>query len=82
MSGGRSNSAAAGGQSDAGANNKNVTWYIADGDLPELDPKAHEIFVKYSRLPPDTVQAHVLKKVSLSQEALRHGGLWNSHITA
>jgi hypothetical protein len=47
----------------------------AQTDLPELDPKTHEIFVKYSRLPPDTVQAHVLKNVSLRQEALRHGSL-------
>jgi hypothetical protein len=75
MSGHGSNSADAGAQSDAGANNKNVAWYIADGDLPELDSKAQEIFVKYSHLQPDTVQAHVLKKVSLSQKALRHGGL-------
>jgi hypothetical protein len=69
------NSTDAGAQTDAGVNNKNVAWYIADEDLPELDPKTHEIFVKYSRLPPDTVQAHVLKSVSLRQEALRYGGL-------
>jgi hypothetical protein len=73
MSGDGSNSTGAGAQSDAGA--KNVAWYIADEDLPELDPKAHQIFVEYSHLPPDAVQAHVLKKVSLPQEALRHGGL-------
>jgi hypothetical protein len=60
-------------QPDAGDNTKNVPWYIADEDLPELDPQAHEIFVKYSHLPPDMVQAHVLKKVSLPQDALRHG---------
>jgi hypothetical protein len=60
---------------NAGVNNKNVAWYIADEDLPELDPKAHQIFVEYSHLPPDSVQAHVLKKVSLPQDALRNGGL-------
>jgi hypothetical protein len=57
----------------AGCNAKNVAWYIADVELPELDPKAHELFVKYSRLPPGAVRAHVLKKVSISRDALCSG---------
>jgi len=62
MSGDASKVTDAGAQPDAGDNTNNVAWYIADGDLPELDPKAHEISVKYSHLPPDDVRAHVLKK--------------------
>ena len=64
-----------GAQPDASYDTKNVAWYIADGDLPELDPQAHEIFVKYSHLPPDAVPAHVLKKVSRRQGTLCYGRL-------
>lgn len=74
MSGQPSRATDAGAQPDAGYNTKNVAWYIADGDLPALDPQALEIFVKYSHLPPDIVRAHVLKKVSLPC-ALHYGGL-------
>lgn len=64
-----------GAQPDASYDTKNVAWYIADGDLPKLDPQAHGIFVKYSHLPPDAVPAHVLKKVSHRQGTLCYGCL-------
>jgi len=48
----------------ANDDNKNVPWYTADEDVPELDPRAYEIFANYSHIPPDTIRAHVLKKVS------------------
>jgi len=50
---------------------KNVSWYTADEDVPELEPSVYDIFVNYSHLPPETIRAHVLKKVSnISAEAM------------
>ncbi|KAE8447545.1 hypothetical protein EG329_010675 [Mollisiaceae sp. DMI_Dod_QoI] len=62
MSGNASNLTDAGARSDLGDNTKDVAWYIADEDLPELDSQAYEILVNYSHIPPDSVRAHVLKK--------------------
>jgi len=53
-------------QPAAGGTTKDVPWYIPDEDLPEVDPTALDIFVKYSHIPQSMVPAHVLKNVSLA----------------
>lgn len=42
--------------------NKNVPWY--QKDLREIDKQAHELLEKYSRIPADDINRHILDLVS------------------
>lgn len=42
--------------------NKNVPWYKKD--LGEIDKQAHELLEKYSRIPADDIDRHILDLVS------------------
>lgn len=42
--------------------NKNVPWYKKD--LGEVDKQAHELLEKYSRIPADDINRHILDLVS------------------
>jgi hypothetical protein len=66
MSADKPNSTAGVAKPYAGGKTKDVPWYFHEEDLPEVDPTALNIFVKYSHIPQSMVQAHVLKNVSLA----------------